>query len=118
MKNGGIQYLAIIGVNLIYACVSIFSKKASEYPFLSLQYCLWFAGALFVMGIYALCWQQIIRKVEISLAYMFKGTSIIFVMLLAYFLFNEQVTLSNIIGAFIIVIGIVLYTNNTESVEK
>ena len=66
-------------------------------------------GAVGVMGIYAVCWQQILRHIELSTAYMFKGTSLIFVMLFAFALFGEQITLNNIIGACVIIVGIVLY---------
>lgn len=40
---------------------------------------------------------------------MFKGISLIFVMLLACIIFGEQITLNNIIGAAVIIIGIALY---------
>ena len=103
-------YLALLGVNLLYACESIFTKSASFYNIGSLQYCLWFAGAVAVMGLYALCWQQILKYIELSTAFMFKGTSLIFVMLLAYLIFGEAITLTNVIGAAVIVFGITLYS--------
>lgn len=102
-------YVALVGVNLIYACVSIFTKSAAQYAFLSWQYVLWFAGAIGVMGVYAVCWQQILSRIELSTAYMFKGTSLMFVMLLAYLIFGEPITWQNILGAAIIICGIVLY---------
>ena len=40
---------------------------------------------------------------------MFKGTSLIFVMLLAFALLGEQITLNNVIGAAVIVFGITLF---------
>jgi len=40
---------------------------------------------------------------------MFKGTSLIFVMLLAFAIFGEAITKMNIIGACVIIVGIVLY---------
>ena len=105
-----IQHIAsLIGINLLYACVTLFTKYASQQEFMSLSYCLGLAGAIGVMGIYAICWQQILKRVELSTAYMFKGTSLIFVMLLAWMLFGEQITLNNIIGACVIITGIVLY---------
>jgi len=61
------------------------------------------------MGAYAIGWQQILKRVELSTAYMFKGTSLIFIMLLAWMLFGEQITLNNIIGVCVIITGIALY---------
>lgn len=104
-----LTYCSLVGFNLLYACVTIFTKYASQHEFLSVAYCLGLAGAIGVMGAYAIGWQQVLKRVELSTAYMFKGTSLIFVMLLAWILFSEQITLNNIIGACVIVIGIVLY---------
>lgn len=76
---------------------------------MSLAYCLGFAGAIGVMGVYAMGWQQILKRIELSTAYMFKGTSLIFIMLLAWLLFDEQITLNNVLGACLIITGVVLY---------
>lgn len=102
-------FLALIGVNLVYACTSIFTKMASRQEMMSWTYLLWITGALGVMGLYAILWQQVIKRMEISTAYMFKGTSLIFGLLFARLLFSEQITVTNIIGATIIITGIALY---------
>lgn len=106
------HYISLIAINMLYACVSIFTKLASQQEFMSWEYVLAFFGAVMVMGVYAVLWQQVLKRIELSVAYMFKGTSIVFVMLLASLLFGEQITWSNIVGAIIIVIGIVLYAHN------
>ena len=102
----------LIAINFLYACVSIFIKYASQQEFMSWNYMLSIIGAVGVMGLYAVLWQQVLKRIELSIAYMFKGTSMIFVMLFAYVLFGEQITWNNIFGAIIIIIGIVLYAHN------
>lgn len=102
-------YLALIGVNLVYACTSIFTKMASQQEMLSLPYLLWIAGAVGVMGVYAILWQQVISRMPLSTAYMFKGTSLIFVLLISALLFGEVITANNVIGSAIIITGIVLF---------
>lgn len=104
--------LFLIAINLLYACVSIFTKLASQQEFMSWGYVWAFIGAVMMMGVYAVLWQQVLKRIELSVAYMFKGTSIVFVMLLASLLFGEQITWNNIVGAIIIVIGVVLYAHN------
>jgi len=103
------KYGVLVGVNLLYACVTLFTKFASQQEFMSMPYCLGLCGAVGVMGAYAICWQQILKHIELSTAYMFKGTSLIFVMLLAFAIFGEAITMMNIIGATVIVLGILLY---------
>lgn len=102
-------YSSLIGVNLLYACVTLFTKYASQQVMGSVAYCLGLAGAIGVMGAYAICWQQILKRVELSTAYMFKGTSLIFIMLFAFALFGEPITIMNIIGAAVIITGIILF---------
>lgn len=94
---------------LIYSSVSLFTKKAALYGFCSLGYILFFILSVFVLGIYAILWQQIIKKMPISDAYMFKGTTIIFTMLIAALIFGEAITVTNIIGSIIIIGGIALF---------
>ena len=106
------RYLVLISVNLIYACTSICTKMASRQEIMSWSYLFWIAGAISVMGIYAILWQQVIARMPLSTAYMFKGTSLIFVLLFSVFLFDETITLNNIIGAVIIIFGIVLFATN------
>ncbi|MBQ1652352.1 MAG: EamA family transporter [Bacteroidales bacterium] len=105
-------YLSLVGINLIYACTAIFTKSASQHHFLSLHYILCLVGAVAVMGVYALLWQQVIKRMPIAEAYMFKGTSLIFVLLLSALIFGEAITLSNIIGAVVIIVGIVIYARS------
>ncbi len=109
MSNKITTYLSLIGVNLLFASTSIFTKFAAQHEFLSWQYCVCLSGAIGVMGVYAICWQQILKRIELCTAYMFKGTSLIFVMLLAFAIFGEAITTMNIIGACVIVLGITLY---------
>lgn len=104
-----IWYISLVLINMLYACVSIFTKLASQQEFMSWGYLLSFGGAVGVIGVYAILWQQVIKRIELSTAYMFKGTTIIFTMLFAYWLFGEQITWNNILGAVIIIIGIVLF---------
>ena len=107
-----LQYLALIGVNLIYASTSICMKMASRQEMPSWPYLFWIAGAIGVMGVYALLWQQVIARMPLSKAYMFKGTSLIFVLLFSALLFGETITTNNLIGSAMIIAGIVLYARS------
>lgn len=102
-------FLFLILVNVIYACTSIFTKMASCQEIMSWQWASWIIGAVGVMGVYALCWQQVLKRTELSTAYMFKGTSLIFVLIISALLFGEVITLNNVIGSAIIIAGIILY---------
>ena len=98
----------MVGINLLYSCVGICTKMASMSEPLSWPYLLWFIGAVGILGAYAVLWQQVLRRVELSTAYMFKGTTLIFTMLIAALIFGESITVMNILGSVIIVTGITL----------
>lgn len=110
--------IILLLINILYACVSIFTKYASMHEFMSWNYTVGLIGAIGVMGLYAILWQQVLKRVELSMAYMFKGTSLVFVMLLAYVFFGEQITWNNIIGAIIIISGIVLFAHSSEPIAN
>lgn len=101
--------IALILIYLLYACVGVGTKYAADEEFLTQGYVFGFGLAIVLMGIYAVLWQQVLKYIDLSVAYMFKGTSLIFTMLLAYWLFGEPITPHNIIGAAIIILGIILY---------
>ncbi len=110
-KNSALaKYGALIGVNFIYACTSIFTKMASRQEMLSWPYLLWLAGAIGVMGVYAILWQQVLKRINLSTAYMFKGTGAIFGLLIAGLVLCEPITTHNIIGSAIIIVGVTLYS--------
>lgn len=100
---------ALLGANLVYACESIFTKLASAEEFLTLRYLLFMGCAVAVLGVYAIIWQQILKRLPVSEAYMFKGTALIFVLLISALLFGESITVTNIIGATMIIGGIALF---------
>lgn len=108
MKLSIRHIIVLIGVNMVYACVGICTKMAALQTPFSWPYLLWFAGAVAIIGIYAILWQQVLRRIELSTAYMFKGTTLIFTMLIAALLFGEAITVPNIIGSIIIITGITL----------
>lgn len=109
MSKRNLPYFFLIGIYAIYACTAIFTKMASRQEMLSWPYLFWIAGAVGVMGVYAVLWQQIIKRMPLSTAYMFKGMSLVFVLLISALLFGEAITTSNLIGSAIIIVGIVLY---------
>ena len=95
----------------------IATKYTSLQNFMSLSYIISLTCVLFFMSLYALSWQQIIKRMPISDAYMFKGTSIVFVLLLSAWLFDEIITLQNVVGSFIIILGIALFAKADKEVE-
>ena len=108
MRNTS-KYISLCIAYFLYSCDSVFTRLAAGCEFLSWGYCGYVLAAVAVLGVYAVLWQQIIKRMPISDAYMFKGLTIIFVLILASLFFGEKVSTMNCIGAAIIIGGIALY---------
>ena len=100
---------ALLLVYLFYSTVSIATKFTSMQEMLSLRCFMGLAVVVAMLGIYAIIWQQVLKRIELTTAYMFKGTSLIFVLLFSALIFNETITLWNVVGAALIVGGIVWF---------
>ncbi|MBR1850486.1 MAG: EamA family transporter [Bacteroidales bacterium] len=101
-------YIILLAINLLYASVSIASRWAAAHPFASWPYLGGLVAVGSVLTLYALAWQWVLTKVPMATAYMFKGSSLVFVLVLSTLLFDEGVTVGNIAGAALIISGIAM----------
>ena len=76
------------------------------YPFLSMGFLLCYGVEILILGVYAICWQQIIKKVDISVAYSNRASAIFWSTLWAAVVFHEHISVQNIIGIIVIFAGI------------
>lgn len=92
---------------LTYSSSSIFTKLASMQTPMSFAYIACFAGAIAVLGLYAILWQKVLSFMPLNKAFLCKSITLILGLLVAHFLFAEVITLYNIIGAAFIICGLV-----------
>ena len=106
MRAGnGVKYIFLYGAFLIYSLSTIFARYAGKQDILVRV--LFFMGLEVVcLGVYAIIWQQVLKRFPLATAMSSKGIVVIFNMLLAFLLFREAITVYNIAGAVIILIGI------------
>jgi drug/metabolite transporter (DMT)-like permease len=115
MKQSGIWFFALHMLLLIYAAGSVCSKLASGYPFGSAAFVTLYGGSILSLGIYALGWQQIIKRLPLTTAYANKAVTVVWGMVFGVGLFREQIRLQQIAGAAVIMIGVILFsTANAE----
>ena len=107
MKNIKSYFLLHIGL-FIFSLGLIASKLCSKEQFLSSRYILFFGLQLFTLFIYALIWQKVLKDIPLVIAYANKGITIIWGMLIGYLIFNEPITIANVVGALIIIVGIII----------
>ena len=108
--------LAVNAMFFLYSFVSVLGKLAAKEGEINFRFIMLYGGSLAVMGIYALCWQQIIKKIPLIVAYANKAVVIIWGLLWGVLFFDESVTTGKIAGIFFVVVGVILFA--TSESEK
>lgn len=93
------------GIIIIYTLAGVAGKFAAGYGFLSKGFIICYAIEILILGVYAILWQQIIKRFDLSVAYANRSIALLWSMIWAIILFHEKLTALNIIGAVIIIIG-------------
>jgi len=100
-------YLFLHITLFIYSIVGLFSKSAAQHSFLSKDYIMFYMCVLLVMGVYAIMWQQVIKRLPLSIAYGNKAVIVIWGVMWGCLFWKETITLSQILGIILIVVGII-----------
>lgn len=103
-----VSMLLMQGVVIIYTMASVCSKLAGGNEFLSPRFILFYGLEICVLGVYALLWQQIIKRVDLSVAYVNRSLAILWSMIWATLFFGEVITVQNIIGVVLVLIGTII----------
>ena len=109
-KKRALVLIALHVLMLIYSLSGIFSKSASAQPFLSPAFIGLYAGMIVVLGVYAIGWQQILKRLPLTVAFANKAVTIVWGIVWGVLLFGETVTWQMVLGAVIVIIGVVLFS--------
>ncbi len=101
-------YIILHAIVFIYSLGGICSKTAATKDFLSFEWILLYGIVLLSLAVYALLWQQVLKKVPLNTAYANKAVTVIWGMVWGTLVFGETITIGNIIGSVLILAGIVL----------
>ena len=112
-KINWIQIIKIQAIIFLYSIISILSKIASSF----LEKEIWMVMVillimLIVLASYAFLWQKLLKKVDLSIAYVNKGMLLFWSMIWSVVIFRQEITILNIIGTIIIFVGIMVVNEN------
>ena len=79
-------------------------------PFLSIRFCVYYGAIIALLGIYAIGWQQIIKRLPLTLAFANKAVTTVWGLIWGLVFFHEQVTAGKLMGIALIVIGVVVFS--------
>ena len=74
----------------------------------------WLGLEVVFLGVYAIFWQQIIKRFDLSIAYANRAFAIFWSTLWAMLIFREKVTPANTIGVIVIFAGIMLVNQDAK----
>ena len=98
----------------IYTLSTVFAKFASGEEFLSFKFILFYGIEMLILGLYAIIWQQLIKKFDISVAYANKAMGLLWSIIWAILIFNDTITIKNIRGVIIVIIGTIIVNSENE----
>ncbi len=98
----------------MYSLVGVFMKLAFQQEFLSFYFLLFAGLAVLVLGIYALLWQQVLKKLPLTVAFTNKAICIAWGMLWGALFLGDSITWYKIVGSLIVFAGVVLVVTSNE----
>ena len=114
-KNNFIKNIILLqAVIMIYTFSTVAAKFASGQEFLSFKFILFYGIEILILGIYAILWQQIIKKFDLSIAYANRAIALLWSIVWAIIFFKENITINNVIGVIIVIIGTIIVNSDDK----
>ena len=109
-NKGRVVIWVVLHVMLaIYALSGVCSKFAAQEEFLSFRFCLFYGFLILLLGLYAIGWQQIIKRMSLTQAYANKAVSVVWACIYGVLFFQEKITLGKVCGGLLTIAGVVLF---------
>ncbi|NBI70645.1 transporter [Clostridiaceae bacterium] len=100
------NYISLHGLMLMYSLGAVCSKSASRHPFFSAGFWFFYGLAFAVLAVYAVVWQQLIKRIPLVTGYANKAVTVIWGLLWGRLFFAEAITMQGVLGAALIMTGI------------
>lgn len=97
-------HLAVLILSLSTVC----SKFAANQDFMSFSFITLYGGVILTLGIYAIIWQQVLKRIPLTTAFVNKSATLFWSLLWGVLLFNEAISPSMIIGILVVFLGVIL----------
>ena len=131
-KGGSVGIISVLLIQLavvVFTFSSICSKMAGANAGsitvsgitihgLSFKGWLWMFAEVLCLGVYAVFWQQIIKKFDLSIAYANRAFAIFWTFLWSILFFHESVRPANVIGILLVFCGIMLVNSETSKGDE
>jgi drug/metabolite transporter (DMT)-like permease len=113
-REGLGKYLSLHALLFIYSLAALFSKMASSKSFMSFSFLLIYTAVLVILVLYAFGWQQILKKMPLSIAYVNKSVTVIWGFFWGGIVLHEKLTAGMLIGTILVISGIFVVVSENE----
>ena len=76
-KHAWVLYLVLLISIFISTLSGVCAKFAASQSIFSFKFFLFYGLEIFILGVYAIIWQQVIKRLNLAVAYSFKATALI-----------------------------------------
>lgn len=102
----------------LLSLTGIFSKNAANSEWFSIRWFFFYGMVLMILFIYAFIWQQVLKRLPLTVAFSNKAITLFWGMIWGAVIFDEHISIQMIIGAIVIFFGIYIIARDSESVER
>ena len=117
-KIGLIDILQLQGAVIVYSLSTVAANLASKQKFLSFGYIAFFGLEFVILAVYALIWQQMIKKFQLSTACANKALTLMWSMLWNFIIFSQPISVPKVIGVLLVIAGVVVMNSDINEEEK
>jgi len=102
------MFLLLHTLFFFFSISNVFAKYASNEEFLSLNFLLLFGLSLFIMFLYSICWQFVLQKTSLVMAFSNRGIMVVWGVMWGVLLFGDAINFATVIAILLIIAGIAL----------
>lgn len=118
MKNIGLKQIILLQLAIIiYTISGVMAKMASGADSFG-KLILFFSLDFLFLGIYAICWQQMIKIFPLSVAYANRAIALLWSAIWAKLIFGEMVSVRQMIAIGVVMIGMTIINTEKEAEEN
>lgn len=103
---------------VLYSLTDLFGKAASGFSFSDPRFFFCYGGVLLVLFIYAIGWQQLIKRLPLTTAFANKAITVFWGLVWGVLFFQEELTFLKVAGALLVIVGVVLFSRADDEERK
>ena len=104
--------LILQAVVIVYTLSSVVAKFATGKELFSFSFFLFYGLEIMILGIYAILWQQMIKRFDLSVAYANRAMAIVWSAVWAIVLFKDVLAIKQVVGIAFVVLGTVIVNSD------